>query len=88
MLDFQKSVKYFKFRGIESFKYIREIHTPVCYCGDISTIVMLNETNCDWLFDMSVKWPHGQDLANEGGHVFQTFSRQSEVPQVPLFPQG
>ncbi len=34
----------------------------------------LNETNCDWLFDMSVKRPHGRALAN----LFQTFSRQSE----------
>ncbi len=38
-----------------------------CYCGDISTPrnVTLNKTNCDWLFDMSVKRPHGRDLANE-----------------------
>ncbi len=30
-----------------------------CYCCDISTPrnVTLNETNCDWLFDMSVKHP-------------------------------
>ncbi len=38
----------------------------------------LNETNCDWLFDMSVKWPHGRALANESYHTFQTFSHQSE----------
>ncbi len=58
MLDFQKYVK-FKAHVIESLKYIREFHTPVCYCGDISTPrnVMLNETNCDWLIDMSVKRP-------------------------------
>ncbi len=37
----------------------------------------LNETDCDWLFDMSVKQPHGRALANESCHVFQTFSRQS-----------
>ncbi len=34
--------------------------------------------NCDCLFDMSVKWPHGRALANESCHGFQTFSRQSE----------
>ncbi len=49
--------------GIESLKYVREFYTLVCYCGDISTPqnVTLNETNCDWLFDMSVKRPHGLD---------------------------
>ncbi len=65
MLDFQKYKKYSKFHGIESLKYVREIYTPVCNCGDISTPrnVTLNETNCDWLFDMSVNglmggpWP-------------------------------
>ncbi len=61
-------------------KYVREFYTPVCYCGDISTHrnVMLNETNCDWLFDMSVKRPHGRALANKSCHRFQTFSHQSE----------
>ncbi len=34
---FSKVCEIFKVRGIESFKYIREFHTPVCYCGDIST---------------------------------------------------
>ncbi len=38
----------------------------------------LNETNCDWLFDMPVKWPHGRALANERNQLFQTFSHQSE----------
>ncbi len=58
---FSKVCEIFKVRDIESLKYIREFHTPVCYCGDISTLrnVTLNETNCDWLFDMSVKWHHG-----------------------------
>ncbi len=37
----------------------------------------LNETNYNRLFDMSVKRPHGWALANESGHLFQTFSRQS-----------
>ncbi len=38
----------------------------------------LNEMNCDWLFDMSVKRPHGRASTNEVYHRFQTFSRQSE----------
>ncbi len=69
-----------KVRSIESLKYIRQFHTPVCYCGDISTPrnVTLNETNYDWLFDMSVKQPHGQALANKTCHLFQTFSCQFE----------
>ncbi len=51
-----------KVRGIESLKYIREFYTSVCYCGDISMSrnMTLNETNCDWLFDMLVidgPWP-------------------------------
>ncbi len=76
---FSKVCEIFNVRGIESLKYIREFHT-VCYGGDISTPqnVTLNETNCDWLFDMSVKRPHGRALANESRHLFQTFSRQSE----------
>ncbi len=62
MLDFSKVCEIFQVCGIESLKYIREFHTPVCYCGDISMPrnVTLNETNCDWLFDMSVMggpWP-------------------------------
>ncbi len=80
---FSKVCEIFKVRGIESLKYVQEFHTvivSVCYCGDISTPrnVMLNETNCDWLFDMSVKRPHGRALANKCCHLFQTFSRQSE----------
>ncbi len=77
---FSKVCEIFKVRGIESLKYIREFNTPVCYCGDISTPrnVTLTETNCDWLVDMSVKQPHGRDLANESYHTFQTFRRQSE----------
>ncbi len=38
----------------------------------------LNKTNCDWLFDMLVKLPHGWALANKSYHIFQTFSHQSE----------
>ncbi len=65
--------------SIESLKYVREFHT-VCYCGDISTPrnVMLNKTNCNWLFDMSLKRPHGRALTNECSHIFQTFSHQSK----------
>ncbi len=76
---FSKVCEIFTVRGIESFKYIREFYTPVCYCGDISTNrnVTLNETNCDWLFDTSVTRPHGRALANKHGHLFLTFSRQS-----------
>ncbi len=68
---FSKVCEIFKVRGIESSKYIRELHTPVCYCGHISTHrnVMLNETNYDWLFDMSVKRPHERALANESGSI-------------------
>ncbi len=58
----------------------RVSHTLVCYCGDLSMPgnVTVNLTNRDWLFDMSVKRPHGRALANECGHLFQTFSRQSK----------
>ncbi len=77
---FSKICEIFKVHGIESFKYVREFYTPVWYCGDISMHrnVALNETNCDWLFDMSVKRPHGQALAYKCCHLFQTFSHQSE----------
>ncbi len=56
----------FKVCDVESLKYVREFYTLVCYCGYISAPrnVMLNEMNCDWLFNMSVKWLHGQTLAN------------------------
>ncbi len=62
------------------FKIHPRVSHTVCYCGDISTPrnVTLNETNCDWLFDMSVIRPHGRALANECSHIFQTFSRQSQ----------
>ncbi len=62
-----KRYEIFKVRDIESLKYVWEFHTLVCYCGDISTPrnVTLNETSCDWLFDMSVKRPHGRGLAND-----------------------
>ncbi len=69
---FSKACEIFKVRGIESLKYVWEFYTPVCYCGDISIWLF------DWLFDMSVKRPHGRALANKTCHRFQTFSRQSE----------
>ncbi len=77
---FPKLCKIVKVCAIESLKYVREFHTPVCYCGDISTPrnVMLNKTNCNWLFDLSLKRPHGRALTNECSHIFQTFSHQSE----------
>ncbi len=34
---FSKVCEIFKVCGIESLKYVREFHTPVCCCGDIST---------------------------------------------------
>ncbi len=66
--------------AIKSLKYIREFRTLVCYCGDIATPwnMTLNKTNCDWLFDMSVKRPHGRALASECSLIFQTISHQSE----------
>ncbi len=44
---FSKVCEIFKVRGIESLKYVREIYTPVCYYGEISTHwnVTLNEMN-------------------------------------------
>ncbi len=73
---FSKVCEIFKVHGIESLKYVREFYTPVCYRCDISTPwnVMLNETNCDWLCDMSVKRPHGRALANKSCDGFQTVS--------------
>ncbi len=60
--EFSKVCEIFKVRTIEFLIYILEFYTLVCYSGDISTSrnVTLNETNCDWLFDMLVKWPPGR----------------------------
>ncbi len=54
---FPKVCKIFKVSAMGSLKYIREFHTSVCYCGEISMPrnVTLNETNCDWLFDLQLK---------------------------------
>ncbi len=62
---FSKVCEIFKVCGIESLQYVREFHTPVCYCGDISMHrnVTMNETNCDWLLTcrsnglMGGPWP-------------------------------
>ncbi len=71
---FSKVCEIFKVCAIESLKYIREFHTLVCFCGDISmprnVTMTLNKTNCDWLLDMSVKRPHGRALTNECSHIF------------------
>ncbi len=69
---FSKVCEIFKVCGIESLKYIREFHTPVCYCGDISMPrnVTLNEMNCDCCLTcrsnglmassgLMASWPHG-----------------------------
>ncbi len=63
MLGFQKVCEIFQIWGIWSLKYVRELYTPVCYCGDMSK---------------SVKRLNGRALTNERSHLFQTFSRQSE----------
>ncbi len=44
---FSKVCEILKVCSIESFKYVREFYTPVCYCGDISMPrnVTLDETN-------------------------------------------
>ncbi len=64
---------------------MREFYIAACYCGDISTPqnVTLNKTNCDWLFDMLIKQPHGRALAispkvwlrlkKDGRHVSASF---------------
>ncbi len=33
---FSKACEIFIVRGIESLKFVREFHTLVCYCGNIS----------------------------------------------------
>ncbi len=79
---FSKVCEIFKVRGIEPLKYVREFHTPGLvlwwHFHAPKRDVTLNETNCDWLFDMSVRRPHGRALTNKWCHLFQTFSRQSE----------
>ncbi len=41
--------------------------------------VTQNQTNCDWLFDVSVKWLHGRALTNECSHILQTPDLQPSV---------
>ncbi len=63
---FQKYVKYLKVRH-RIFKIRPRVsHTGlVLWWHSTPLNVTLNETNCDWLFDMSLKRHHGRDLANE-----------------------
>ncbi len=58
---FSKVCEIFKVRSKESLKYIREFHTCLLLWWHFHAFPSstLNETNCDWLFDMSVKRPHG-----------------------------
>ncbi len=68
---FPKVCEILKVCAIESLKFIREFHPRVCYCGDIFTPrnLTLNETNCDWLFDVLVKRPHEWALTNKCNHI-------------------
>ncbi len=77
---FSKVCEIFKVRSIESLKYVHEFHTPVCNCGNISTPETWRWTKRTMIGCLTCrsKWPHGQALANESCHLFQTFSRQSE----------
>ncbi len=66
---FSKVCAIFKVRSIESLKYVREFHTPVCYYGDISTHrnVTLNETmigclTCRSNGLMGGPWPMKADI--------------------------
>ncbi len=48
---FSKVCEIFQVRGIESFRYVQEFYTPVCYCGDISMPLNMtrHKTKRDWL---------------------------------------
>ncbi len=56
----------------------------------------LKETNYDWLFNMSVKQPHGRALANESGHLLTSeglatrdyMRLYSEYRQFTTNPEG
>ncbi len=85
---FSKVCEIFKVSGIESLKYVREFHTPVCYCGDISTHrnVTLNETNCDWLFDMSGPWPKNAAIYFRPSAVsLKVWLRKTTLPAATWF---
>ncbi len=58
---FSKVCEIFKVHSKESLKYVREFHTCLLLWWHFHAFPSstLNETNCDWLFDMSVKRPHG-----------------------------
>ncbi len=72
----------FKVRSIESLKHI----PPVCYSDDTPRNMTLNETNGDWLFDMSVKRPHGRALANECSWRHVSEAAAPPYWYCPLFP--
>ncbi len=64
---FSKVCEIFKVRGIQSFKYIRELHTPVCYCCDISTprnvtLTMIGCLTCRSNGLMGGPWPMKGDI--------------------------
>ncbi len=60
---FSKVCEIFKVCPIESLKYIREFHTLICCCGDISTPPKRDaERNKLWL----VVWHVGQTASWEG----------------------
>ncbi len=84
---FSKVCEIFKVCRIQSLKCIREFHSPVCYFRDISTPrnVTLNETNCDWLLDMSVKRPHWWALVNEYITDLQSLVWRSGYVRLLLF---
>ncbi len=70
---FSKVSEIFKVCSIESLKYIREFHTPVCYCGNISTHPNRDaERNELWL----VVWHVGQTASWVG-------LGQSMPPYIP-----
>ncbi len=78
--EFLKVCEILKVCGIESFKFVREFYTLVCYYGNISTHwnVPLNKLTVIGCIDMLVKRHHGWALVNESCHAFQTFSHQYE----------
>ncbi len=71
---FSKVCEIFKVCGIESLKYVREFYTDLLLWRHFH----VQKHDADWLFDMSVKRPHGWALANESCHGFQIFSHQTE----------
>ncbi len=77
---FSKVCEIFKVYGIESLKWVQELYSPVCYCGNISKPLNMtrHKTKRDWLLYLSVIWPFGRDLAVQSAQGSQTFFHQSE----------